>query len=367
VRFLAAERAELERYLPGLDAELARLGTVALETDIGPALPAFKTAGGPGLLVPTDAGGSGASSVSAVRVQRAIGSRSPSLAVATTMHHFSVATIVEMTDRGLESILLEAVASQSLLVASGFGEGVPGQGVLAPTMHGTRAGKGIVLSGVKRPCSLTSSMDLLTVSARVDGKLAVVLVPPDLPGVTRKPFWRSPVLLGAQSGEVILDEVKVPGHLVSYSGDDGQLDGTQVGAFLWFETLISASYIGAASGLVELALEKPGPVSPELVTAMGRLESAMAATERIAHGLEGPDRTDDMLGRALLVRYGVQEAVFEAAAAAAELLGGVAFATMPAVSQLLGSCRALAYHPPSRTRMVARIGDWLDGKHLRMD
>jgi hypothetical protein len=36
----------------------------------------------------------------AVRIQRAVGSRSPSLAVATTMHHFSVASLVELTAAG---------------------------------------------------------------------------------------------------------------------------------------------------------------------------------------------------------------------------------------------------------------------------
>ena len=69
----------------------------------------------------------------AIRVQRAIGSRSPSLAVATTMHHFSLATLVEMAaapnGAGTEWLVLEGVARQKLYVASGFAEGRMGTGI----------------------------------------------------------------------------------------------------------------------------------------------------------------------------------------------------------------------------------------------
>lgn len=367
MRFLADERATLERYLPGFDATLAGTGIPALEEDLGEVLATFKAAGGPGLLIPSDLGGRGASPVEAVRIQRAIGSRSPSLAVATTMHHFSVATIVEMTDRGLESVLLEGIATAALLVASGFGEGNPGQGVLSPGMRGVRSGRGVVLNGVKRPCSLGTAMDLLTVSVKIDGRLAVVLVPPSLPGVSRKPFWRSPALLSAQSCEITLTDVEVPNHLVSYSGNEDELDAAQIGGFLWFETLISAAYIGVASALVELALAKPSEPSPQLVTAVGAVEMAMAATEQVAAALAGPDREEALLARALAVRYGVQDALFAAASAAAELLGGIGFATLPEVALLLASSRALAYHPPGKARMAKPLVDWLTGGRLRMD
>jgi alkylation response protein AidB-like acyl-CoA dehydrogenase len=367
VRFLETERTVLEQYLPGFDTMLVGLGVPALEQDLRETLAEFKAAGGPGLLIPRDLGGSGASPMEAVRVQRAIGSRSPSLAVATTMHHFSVATIVEMTDRGLESVLLEGIATAGLLVASGFGEGHPSQGVLSPGMRGVRSGKGVVLSGVKRPCSLGTSMDLLTVSVKIDGRLAVVLVPPSLPGVSRRPFWRSPALLGTDSCEIILTDVEVPNNLVSYSGEEDRLDAAQVGGFVWFETLICGSYIGVASALVELALAKPVEMTPQLVAAIGAIEMAMAATEQVADMLARSDRGEGLLARALAVRYGVQDVLFTAASAAAELLGGVSFATLPEVALLLASSRALVYHPPSKARMAKPFGEWLDGGRLQLD
>jgi len=204
------------------------------------------------------------------------------------------------------------------------------------------------------------------VSVMVDERLAVVLVPPTLPGVSRRPFWRNPALMGAQSCEVILENVVVPERLVSYSGNQHELDAAQVGAFVWFETLIAASYIGAASALAELALQKPGPMSPQLTAAVGAIEASMAAVERVVAELEHPARDDALLARALLVRYGVQDAIFTAAASAAEILGGVSFATLPDISLLLAACRALTYHPPSRMRMAEPLGEWLGGAALRI-
>ncbi|MFD0566032.1 hypothetical protein ACFQ2M_31810 [Kitasatospora saccharophila] len=100
VNFLHRERAELEALMPGLDRALARYPLAELERSPSPAIAAFREAGGPGLLVPAANSGAGATALQAVRVQRAVGARCPSLAVATTMHHFSVAGLVEAAAYG---------------------------------------------------------------------------------------------------------------------------------------------------------------------------------------------------------------------------------------------------------------------------
>jgi alkylation response protein AidB-like acyl-CoA dehydrogenase len=91
VRYLQPERNACARFLPGLEDALARLPPAERERPGGPALGLFRECGGPGPLIPAEHGGLGATPLDALRVQRAVGSRSPSLAVATTMHHFSVA------------------------------------------------------------------------------------------------------------------------------------------------------------------------------------------------------------------------------------------------------------------------------------
>src|SRR5687768_9658947 len=112
MNFLRQERATLEALLPGLEAALAGVSLLEMERPGNPAIAAFRQLGGPGLLVPARLGGRGATPLQAVRAQRAVASRSPSLAVATTMHHFSVASVVELNpdNPGPEGQLLGAIA-----------------------------------------------------------------------------------------------------------------------------------------------------------------------------------------------------------------------------------------------------------------
>ncbi|MEV7013918.1 hypothetical protein [Streptosporangium sp. NPDC051022] len=92
MRFLERERATVAKLLPGLDESLRAVPLMELEGPSGTGIRLFRESDGPGLLVPTAYQGRGATALDALRVQRALGSRAPSLAVATTLHHFSMAT-----------------------------------------------------------------------------------------------------------------------------------------------------------------------------------------------------------------------------------------------------------------------------------
>lgn len=365
------ERAALERHLPGLDKQLAELPLADLERPGSPGLGLFREAGGPALLVPAEHGGLGASALDAVRVQRAVGARSPSLAVATTMHHFSVASLAEMaaaTD-GMAWAMLQAVAENRWLLSSGFAEGKPGQHILTPSMRGTPVPGGLRVSGSKKPCSLTWSMDLLSASVAVDGaggtRLAVVLVPAVSEGITRRPFWGTPVLAGAESDEVVLDGVFVPEQLVIYPDGPAGMDPVQTRGFVWFETLISASYVGAASALLERVVTAGRGTALDRVTLAADLDAATAALERVALALQGEDVHDsDLLGRALCVRYAVEQTLARVSDAALALAGGIGFIGSPDLAYLLAACRPLSFHPPSRVGAAQALDAWLGGERL---
>jgi len=96
--FLQEERALLEKHLPKLGEKLAGAELSDLERPESPAIEWFREAGGPALFVPADLGGLGVGLGEGVRLQRAIACRAPSLAVATTMHHFSVASLLDLED-----------------------------------------------------------------------------------------------------------------------------------------------------------------------------------------------------------------------------------------------------------------------------
>jgi alkylation response protein AidB-like acyl-CoA dehydrogenase len=372
--FLVRDRLTLERLLPGLDERLSEHDLLDLEGPASEAVELFRAAGGPGLLVPAAHSGHGASALEAVRVQRAVASRSPSLAVASTMHHFSVATLIELGRRsqGFEWMLLKAVATKNKLMSSGFAEGRPGQGILRPYLRAERTASGYRVSGTKKPCSLSTSMDLLTASLTVPSEtgdeLAVAIIPADSPGITCQPFWGNRILAGAQSHEVILDDVEVPEALVVKSGygDDGSVRELEAAGLLWFELLITASYLGAASGLVERVLigDRGRPEDQAIVAT--ELEGAACALEGVARAMDSGELDEHALARGLFTRYLVQGAVARSATLAAELLGGMSFIRSEEVTYLVAACQALPFHPPSRLSMASPLVDYLRGEPLRV-
>lgn len=373
MRFLETERKTLQAFLPGLAQRLEEALLPRLEGVDSPAISWFCEAGGPALLIPRERGGLGASAVEAVRVHRALGSLAPSLAAATTMHQFSVATLAGLAAQGPEEgwDLLQAIARDRLLVASGFAEGRHGSGILTPTMTAAAArGGGFVINGAKKPCSLSRSMDLLTASVALhdgeghNGRFAVVLVTADSPGIERRDFWGSPVLAGTESDEVILRDVHIPETHVFYMGDPNEPDPVQVRGFLWFELLISATYVGIASALVERSLHAGKGNVSDRVQAATEVEGAMAALEGVARALMEGGCGPDTLARALFVRFAVQQAITRAAGLAAECLGGLAFVRTPDVGYLLAATRALAFHPPARAGMSPALAHYLAGEPL---
>ncbi|MFF3763437.1 acyl-CoA dehydrogenase [Streptomyces sp. NPDC001922] len=370
--FLARDRELLERRLPGLDARLAATGLEKLERPGSPAVDWFRQSGAGALFVPTDHHGLGAGLREGVRLQRAIACRAPSLAVATTMHHFSVASLIgwERLSAGLEWLLAEAVARNAMLVASGAAEGRPGAGVLTPSMTARPVDGGVRIDGTKKPCSLSRSMDLLFATVRVrrpDGeRCAVAVVPADSPGLSVRPFWRSDVLAGAESDELVLDDVFVPERLVTDLGPVGTTSEPLRRSLVWFEVLIAASYLGTAAALVERAVAAPRTDTGELARMAATLEGATYALEGVAAQAEsdaaaGADPAA-LLGPALAVRFAVQDAVVEVSARAAEALGGGAFIRDPDIAYLCAATRCLAFHPPSRTAGEAALVQHLRGE-----
>jgi alkylation response protein AidB-like acyl-CoA dehydrogenase len=376
MEFLGKERTTVEELLPGLDKALAEVPLAELETPGGPAIGAFREAGGPALLVPAEHTGIGAVPLQAVRVQRAIGARCPSLAVATTMHHFSVATLVETSrlSTGFEWMLLESIARQGLLVASGFAEGRPGQAILTPTMTAVPRGANLVLSGRKKPCSLAHSMDLLTASVsvpRLDGsgqQMAVALIPATSPGVERRPFWNSFVLAAAESDEVVLTDVEVPPDLVVRTevGPDDTLDSLQTTGFLWFALLMAASYLGMASALAERVLASPRVDAAERAGIAVEIEAAMGCVEGVARGMADGLAGEEAFAQALVCRFAVQDAIGRAVRRCVEALGGMAYIGSADVAYLAACTAALGFHPPSRARMSEPLVDWFAGQPLRV-
>lgn len=377
MRSLDEAREVCERYHPGICAALAEIPLTEREAPGGPVLGIFRQFGGPALMVPPEYGGTGVSALTASRVVRAMSSYSPSLGAATTMHHYTIATLFalartagRLTPAQLD--LLAKIASANLIVASGWAEGKPGANIVIPAVTARATEGGYLVNGGKKPCSLARSMDVLTASAAVPvngtAELALMLIPANSPGVSVHTFWRSNVLAGAESDEVRLSDVFVPEELVIHAEPDGpgRLDDLQATGFAWFEMLATSVYVGAASTLVDQALAGGRGSVTDRAQAGIQLESAVALIEGTAAALDGGLSGDAAVSAVLVARYAIQSALREATDVAAELLGGIAFMRSPDIGYLIAAARPLAYHPPSRTAMAQALVDYFTGQPLRL-
>lgn len=363
-----------ERVLPGLLAELEAADRAALEGPGNPGIEAFRRVGGCGLLIPADYGGRGASPADVLAVQLSMGARSLSSAVGLAMHLFTTATLVEVIGRseGMEWLVVEAIATQDLLEASAFAEGRPDAKVLSPTMHLEADGPAYRLSGAKRPCSLCTSMDMVTVSVSLpggpdDGSFAIALLPASGAGLTATERWDAPVLAGAQTGELVFDHVSVPRSALSYVGTPSAVDVSQIRGYAWFELCISAAYLGGAHGMAE-AVRVAGRFDESgLLQVAVELTTARAALAGLAEMLAAGCCDDAFLAEVLSVRYGVERSIQRITDVAAEAAGVQMLQGSWPVMQLLTATRALAYHPPSRRRAGPGLVRFLDSGVLELE
>ncbi|MGW0065306.1 hypothetical protein ACWDTT_36025 [Streptosporangium sandarakinum] len=363
MRFLERERATVAKLLPGLDESLRALPLMKLEGPDSPGLQLFRDNGGLGLVAPSDQRGRGATALDALRVQRALGSRTPSLAVATTWHHLSMAILVGLAtpDDDQRSMLVESLAVGNQLVAFGFAEERPGAGILSPAMTATLSPDGLLTSGRTRPCSLARSMDLLAVSVmapnweddRREGIPVVALVPAGLDGM-------SVGGAGAGSEQVTLDNALVePDWLVRASAPEGQPEVILTAGFAWFQLLMTGSYLGAVSALVERVLLDNQVPEAEQVGLLVEAEGAMSAAESVARRIDDGSPDESTLAESLYVRYCVQDTLARVVPRAVQLLGDLDSMASTEVGHLAACANGLELHPPARDRMTAPLAAYL--------
>ncbi len=174
------------------------------------------------------------------------------------------------------------------------------------------------------------------------------------------------MLAGAESDQLILRDVFVPKDQLFFPEVDDALDAVEAGGFLWFELLVSASYLGVASALVERALGTSKGEAGERVQLAIEVEGAMAALEGVALAMAQGERGEEILVRSLFVRFSVQQAIERAVARATELLGGMAFIRSSEVAYFLAASRALAFHPPSRLSVAEALDVYLQGGPMQV-
>ncbi|MER5360819.1 acyl-CoA dehydrogenase family protein [Streptomyces sp. NPDC002785] len=376
MKFLENDLAACESLLPGLACRLADVPFGELESPESPAIALFKDHGGTNLLVPSAYNGIGASPLEAVRVVRALGALAPSLAVATAMHHFSVGMLYSLGPlyggtTKIQKSVLDVIAKNRSLIASGFAEGRSGHGILSPTVEARETSGGYLITGSKKPCSLSRSMDLLTASVGVRGdngttEMALLVLPADTPGISVHDFWSTFPLVAAESDEIRLDDVFVTHEdfLQPPPSAAEKLDELNEAGVIWFQMIIAASYTGVASALVDLVLQKQRGSAAERAHLCLLIETAAFLVEGIARRIMDGDLGNDCAAASLFTRFSVQDLITRAVGTAVEMLGGMAYISSPKIAYLASAAQAIVFHPPSRMSMGEAIANYYTGKPL---
>ncbi|RFA29212.1 acyl-CoA dehydrogenase [Alkalilimnicola ehrlichii] len=366
-------RAATEQYLPGLIAELKHQGLMQLEhAEPAQLCQLFRRSNAAGLLIPQQYGGLGASPRDTINVLRAVGSLCPSLAVMMTMHHHTIATIVQLG--GIipaAEDLLRSIANNQLLLASAFAEGKPGSPIFNSSLKASAVDGGFVLRGTKKPCTMSHDMDVIvagvacTDTGGVDHQgFAVIFA--EGANITREPFWKTPILRATDSNALIFNDVFVPDEMVLLAEGanaeeiEASAQEASISGLCWFQLMVGASYLGAASALVELLVCKRGVQDTHLAQLAIELEGAHQALLGTAGTLEQRQEADaGLYSQALCSRFSVQAAIERASNLAVELLGGMSFIESEQVSYLLAASRAIGFHPISRTAAAPTLADFL--------
>ncbi|MEU1313391.1 acyl-CoA dehydrogenase family protein [Streptomyces cinnamoneus] len=376
MRFLQRDLETCEELLPGLAGRLAEVPFDRLESPGSPAIPLFKEYGGTNLLVPRAYGGTGASALEAVRVIRALASLAPSLAVATAMHHFSVGMLFAVgplyeSTTSLHTSVLDVVAKNRSLIASGYAEGRSGRGILSPTVEARKTPGGYLVTGSKKPCSLSRSMDLLTASVALRGddgttEMGLLVLPADRPGISVHAFWSTFPLVAAESDEVRLTDVFVEeDHILRTPPNAAEkLDELNEAGVIWFQMIVAATYTGVASALVDLVLREQRGSAAERAQLCLLVESAANLVEGVARRIMDDDLGNDCAAASLFTRFSVQDLITRAVAQAVEMLGGMAYIASPRIAYLASAAQAVVFHPPSRISMSEAVVDYYTGKPL---
>ncbi|MHC0429715.1 hypothetical protein ACX6XY_05925 [Streptomyces sp. O3] len=352
---LTDARERLDGVADGLHAALAAGTTRDYERDAGPVFALLKRTRATAMLIPAECGGGGSTAEAAVRFQVALGSAAPSAAIATTMHHYKIAALGQVAaagDEGARTILRD-IARDARLIASGGAESTPGRDLGNLGSQAVRDAAGYRVSGLKRPCSLSRSMDMLSLMVELrapDGSpdgFAQAFVDAGAEGVEREPFWHSSLFLAAESHTVRLSDVRVPrARVFPLRGESGRRFA--VDCYSWFQLLISASYLGVAHCLAGAAPEGRRLGSRGWTGATAELRALESGLLDAARATDAGAPAGDRLNLAVAARDRVEDAIGGIGGRLLRAAGGAAFARSSFPALLAGGLNALAFHPPQR-------------------
>lgn len=330
------------------------------------------------LPIPEDFGGAGASLVEVAAAQRALGIADPSAAIALNMHAFTVGLMADYWRRHRDTswMLLEGIAGEGALVASAFAEPGGSPNFMNSRSEAVETAKGYRVSGVKYPCSLATTATLVCLTARVTGtdETLLALVPRASPGLTAEGEWPSLGMTGSDTARLVLRDVEVDDRLVFHRGPAGLIDDNVISGMVWFAVLLSATYHGVLSGLLDVAYRgvvDAGAFGPRTAL-LGRATRELLALGGACRQLGADVGSGAVGGRAALaaavgLRASLSDTRDRVLAAVTPVIGGRLYGRGHPAAALLVDSLAVHHHPPSLLTCDEVVGAFGTGREISFD
>lgn len=353
-------------------------GAVAEEHTGADRIRALAASGYAALPIPADFGGGGAGLVEVASAQRALGMVDPSAAIALNMHAFTVGLMTDYWKRHRDTswMLLEGIARSGALVASAFAEPGGSPNFLSSRSEAVQTPKGYRVSGVKYPCSLASTATLVCLTARVTGtdETILALCPSSSPGLTVEGEWPSLGMRQSDTAKLVLHDVELDDRLVFHRGPADVIDDNVISGMVWFAVLLSATYHGVLSGLLDLAhrgVVRAGAHGPRTAL-LGRATRELLTLGGACRQLGADVESGAIAGRAALaaavgLRATLSDTRDRVLSAVTPVLGSRLYGRGQRAADLLVDSLAVHHHPPSLLMCDEVVGAFCTGREISFD
>ncbi|MFF0219898.1 acyl-CoA dehydrogenase family protein [Streptomyces vinaceus] len=330
------------------------------------------------LPIPAEFGGGGADLVQVASAQRALGMADPSAAVALNMHAFTVGLMADYWRRHRDSswMLLEGIARTGALVASAFAEPGGSPNFMSSRSEAVRTAKGYRISGVKFPCSLATTATLVCLTARVTGtdETILALCPRASPGLTVEGEWASLGMTSSDTARLVLADVEVDDRLVFHRGPADVIDENVISGMVWFAVLLTATYHGVLSGLLDLAHRQVAAAGAygARTALLGRATRELLTLGGACRQLGADAGSGAIAGRAALaaavaLRATLSDTRDRVLSALTPVIGSRLYGRGQAAASLLVDSLAVHHHPPSLLTCDDVVGAFCTGREISFD
>jgi len=323
----------------------------------------FKQQGQPGLLVPKKFGGLGASTLDLCKILRLVGSKCPSMSIAMTMHHHSVAAFVAGSIPMSCSDDLLIKIGEGHLLSSAFSEAKPGSDILHATVNVEidESFEFAYVSGQKKPVSMSHFSDYVLANVSLDGTRSnrgLVLIDKSLAGVDVEKFWNNPYLKSADSNCLIFDCVKIPVECILVPNINANSDlqnsvrfdiaDAEIAISNFFQVMKCSAYLGMVTRLCELTIGSKSCGSNSRLNILSKLESSVMSVYYLAGLLDETKYFTHLLAKAMLVSHEVMNQLDVIVAECCCNLGGNEYLNNEEVLYLCTVSKCIKFHPPSK-------------------